>query len=1186
MEKPLSEQANPFRPYAKHTHWAFFWWRLAALVMGSCFCSVSAQGQNLVTNVAVGNGAAAISLDLALNDVFVTNSENGSISVINGSTDLPTTVAVGSNPSAIATDAATHKTYVANAGSSSVTIVDDITSATTTVAVGNSPGSIGINALTNKIYVANSADGTVTSIDGASGTTSAIAVGNHPIAIGVDAETNKIYVANFNDNSVTVIDGGTGSTSTIAVGNGPETVAVNPVTNMIYVANSGGNTVSAINGSSGAVTSVAVGNGPDSIAIDPVTNQIFVGNGSGNSLTIISGASLTTTTVSVGQDPTAVGVNTLTNQIYVVNANDGTITNVDGTSGASSVVTVGISPRALVVDPITNRIFVVNEGSNSLSIVDGATYHTANVATDVEPFHIAVNVSTGMVYVANQESSDVTAINPQTYATSTVQTGAVAHGLVVNPFTNKIYVIDNSSNVTVIDGATNATTTFNAGGADSNSIAIDPVRNVLYVGNATNQVVTAINCATGAETTIPVPADGPNGIAVNTVTNKIYVSNLQAGTLTIIDGSSDKVTATITVGMQPEGVAVNPATNKIYVTNWSSNFLTILDGTTNTPINVTIGEGYLLATVDSPSNKVYLTDQVGHVTVIDGASNVPTLVESGSAAFVSVNSASNKAYVANYGNNNVGVIDGATGATITSVNSGVGPIKIAINPVTNTIYSANYGDVAPPVTGNTVTAIAEQQIKAQPFSVSISPLGGGQTSNPAQQFVVNVQGAFSPNNLPAQFVYVQLDSCQKPWTRASAVGSTFAATVSGLLPGIHVVYAYADAGQDCCQYSGGGSLVSAVAAYPFLVTVPLPGAPSITAQPASQTVNSGQSVAFSVTSSGSPTPTFQWFLNGNPLSNANGISGVITPTLFLNGAADVAGTYSCVITNSAGSVVSNAAMLTIQNQSPPSRLIDISARAFVGTGANVLIAGYVVEGATRLPVLLRSSGPALSVLDVTGTLPDPELQLYSGSTVIDSNAGWQGNAQISATAAAVGAFNWQNPSSKDSALLETQSPGAFTAITSGLSGDTGVALAEVYDATPSGTWNAGLSKLGDISARSFVGTGANVLIGGFVIGGPGAETVLVRASGPALGALGVARALPDPELQLYSGTNVIASNTVWGGYDSIVAASSLVGAFSWNDAGSADSAILVTLAPGAYTAVVSGASGDTGVALVEIYDVP
>jgi hypothetical protein len=380
--------------------------------------------------------------------------------------------------------------------------------------------------------------------------------------------------------------------------------------------------------------------------------------------------------------------------------------------------------------------------------------------------------------------------------------------------------------------------------------------------------------------------------------------------------------------------------------------------------------------------------------------------------------------------------------------------------------------------------------------------------------------------------------------------------------------------------------VSAVAAYPFLVTATLPGAPSISVQPISQTANLGQSVAFSVTSSGSPAPTYQWLLSGAALSNGNGISGVTTPTLFLEGAAAVAGAYSCVVTNSAGSIVSNAAVLTIQNQSPPSRLIDISARAFVETGANVLIAGYVVEGATQLPVLLRSSGPALSALDVTGTLPDPELQLYSGSTVIDSNAGWGGNTQIAATAAAVGAFIRQNPSSKDSALLETQNPGAFTAITSGLSGDTGIALAEVYDATPSGTWNASLSKLGDISARSFVGAGANVLIGGFVIGGPTAKTVLVRASGPAIGALGVAGTLPDPELQLYSGTNVIASNTGWGGYDSISAASSLVGAFPWNDSSSADSAILITLAPGAYTAIVSGASGDTGVALVEIYDVP
>ena len=105
----------------------------------------------------------------------------------------------------------------------------------------------------------------------------------------------------------------------------------------------------------------------------------------------------------------------------------------------------------------------------------------------------------------------------------------------------------------------------------------------------------------------------------------------------------------------------------------------------------------------------------------------------------------------------------------------------------------------------------------------------------------------------------------------------------------------------------------------------------------------------------------------------------------------------------------------------------------------------MIGGSTAKTVLIRASGPALTPLGVTGVLPDPQLQLYSGSTVINSNAGWGGNAALATAASNVGAFTWSNLSSNDSAILVTLPPGAYTAIVSGVSGDTGVSLVEVYD---------------------------------------------------------------------------------------------------------------------------------------------
>jgi len=156
----------------------------------------------------------------------------------------------------------------------------------------------------------------------------------------------------------------------------------------------------------------------------------------------------------------------------------------------------------------------------------------------------------------------------------------------------------------------------------------------------------------------------------------------------------------------------------------------------------------------------------------------------------------------------------------------------------------------------------------------------------------------------------------------------------------------------------------------------------------------------------------------------------------------------------------------------------------------------------------------------------------------------------------------------------------------GQSGDTGVALAEVYDATPAGTYTPAVPRLVNILARVQVGTGGGILIAGFVIGGSTSKTVLTRASGPALAVFGVTGVLPDPALALCSGTTLLGGNSGWGGNAQIAAAAASVGAFSWNNASSNDSAILVTLPPGPYTAQVAGSSGDTGVALVEVYEVP
>ena len=271
------------------------------------------------------------------------------------------------------------------------------------------------------------------------------------------------------------------------------------------------------------------------------------------------------------------------------------------------------------------------------------------------------------------------------------------------------------------------------------------------------------------------------------------------------------------------------------------------------------------------------------------------------------------------------------------------------------------------------------------------------------------------------------------------------------------------------------------------------------------------------------------------------------------------------------------------------RLVNLSSRARVGQGEEVAIGGFVIHGGAPKSVLIRAVGPGLVPLGIPAALADPRLTVMHAGSVVATNDDWgtASNADDIATAmSATGAFGISS-SGKDAALLLTLQPGIYTAIVDGKDGGPGVALVEVYDAT---TGVASYERLLNISTRGYVGAGDDTLIGGFVITGNAPKRVLVRGVGPQLAAWGVAGALADPSLTIYARSTPIAQNDDWeSGTPSsaadLAAAASATSAFALQTNGK-DAAILITLAPGIYTAHVTGVDGATGIALIEIYEVP
>ena len=296
----------------------------------------------------------------------------------------------------------------------------------------------------------------------------------------------------------------------------------------------------------------------------------------------------------------------------------------------------------------------------------------------------------------------------------------------------------------------------------------------------------------------------------------------------------------------------------------------------------------------------------------------------------------------------------------------------------------------------------------------------------------------------------------------------------------------------------------------------------------------------------------------------------------LNAAGDTAFRYQ--YPSASGCIVSfNTIPLHLENTKFPAvgpRVQNVSTRAMVSTGDNVLINGFIVTGADPKTVVLRALGPSLSQFGVSGVLADPLLSVYNSSgTLIATNDNWQ--TDIGATFIEQNGLAPGDPA--EAATLQTNlAPGAYTMVVRGNNSTQGVSLAEAYE-----IFSPGLSSLlTNVSGRGFVGTDDNVLISGFIVGDVGSATVIVRALGPSLGSFGVSDPLSDPVLTIAdSKGNVIASNDNWQEDND----AALVQQNGLAPPNALDSAIVLHLPAGAYTAIVSGVNGATGNALVEVY---
>jgi sugar lactone lactonase YvrE len=1047
---------------------------------------------------------------------------------------------------------------------------------------------------------------------------------------GVSADGNgNLFIADTYNQAIREISN-TGVVTTLASGgnafNYPEALVVDG-SGDVFVANTDDNTILKVT-SAGVVTTFAGSSGvsgasdgtgsgalfyqPVGIAIDGGGN-LYVADETNDTIRKISSAGVVTTIAGTARTP-------------------------GSTDGAGSAATFN-GPQGIAVDSGGN-VYVADTGNNTIrKITSSGTVSTiagsagsagsadgASVAARFRsPTGLSLDAS-GNLYVADTGNSVIRLVTSagmiSTLAGEPEVTGSSdgigSAAMFQQPFG---VAIDGNGNLYVADTAND---TIRLGRLAQPSL---PVISSQPQGASIDQ---------GGSATLSVSATGVPLPSFQWQLNSADISGAVNSTLTITNAQlSDGGTYTVVVTNGSGSVTSSPATLTVTLpldyasTTFSSlgSYFT-MNGFAAGPSGVALDPaGNVFVSFE---NAVAKLSPSGGVLLVAGGASPGSADGSGSSASfdspagIALDSAGN-IYVADSGNNSIRKVTPAGMVTtiaglVQGGADGVGvaaqfdnPTAVAVDKSGN-IYVADTGngalrEVSP--SGSTSTLLVTSNL-----DLETGPLVGGQSFPPSYSIngvAVDANGTpyvgvavsvpFGDGDFPGNYVFILKVTGPNSYVEVSSThdyasalspapddgslaidgsGNVYELVGNSLLLGGNVISGF----QNGSSFPSANNVPSALAvgsagkvyvANPptqsVIVITPLGSVPNIAAQPEGSTIAFGASTTLSVSASATPAPTYQWQVDGVSIPGATSSSySTSTP-----------GTYTVQITNAAGTVTSSPAVITAEN-----RLANISSRALVGTQGNVEIAGFVVAGppGTTEQVLVRAVGPTLAQYGVSGVLALPQLTLFdSKGNGLASNTGWNSApnaAQIAAAISSTGAFALPLDSG-DSAILISLPPGAYTAQISGLNTTTGVALAEVYEV------NAGDPELINISTRAYVGTGSGVEIGGFIVKGAQPAKVLVRAIGPTLSQFGVNEVLAKPSLSVMDASgNTVATNTGWStnpNQAAIVPEMAAVGAFAL-PLTSADCVLLLTLPPGSYTAIVSGAGSTTGVALVEVYQAP
>jgi YVTN family beta-propeller protein len=1169
------------------------------------------------STILVGSEPRALAVDPVRNRIYVANRGSDSITVIDGATAATTTVAVGDSPTNIAVDPATGKVYVANLGSGNVAVVDGATLATTFVAVGSDPRGLAVDAVAGRIYVTSETGHSITVIDAGTQATTTVPAGSSPQQVAVNPVTHRAYAANFDGDSVTVIDGAANSTQAVATGTYPVAIALDPARNRMYVANRDSGTVTVLSLIGGPPVTVTVGAGPRGIAVDPIHNVIYTANQDAGSITVIDGFGFGTSSVPVGGTPRAVAVDPNTHKVHVAAGTRAVRFNaslaeelaveapgasfvsvaVDGVTGkayfanqasnyvlvfdghATLSVPVGTGPEALAVDAGLNRIYCARPAANSVTVIDGATLATTSFAVQNSPRDIAVHPTTHRVFVANHLNSSVTIFDPVTLGTAAIGTDGNPLALAVDPIANRIYVASDSGNATVIDGASLAGHAVATGAA--RAVAVNPATGKAYFAGTGLTVVTPTTTAS--------------------YKHESFIT-MQGGFFT------SRASPVLTFGWDEPYEPVDPAVRTVYyrLDDGHGTFTGSGPGPyTATLPDLARGQHYVIAFVADAMEGTFNGNDAGALSPIVGtpvirpifAVTPPVIAAASPLPPTHMNFTYSQSLE----------VSGGTGANTYAVTAGTLPPGLAIGPggiLSGTPTAAgNYGFTVT-VTDSSggsgskaffLEIVAGPAIVASPSPAPFGSVAVGYPSAPLTIVASNmgnanlVVGTLAVSGPYASEFVIASETCGTVApTRGCSIRIVFTPTSTGFRT-VNLLIPSNDALRPTLgvTLSGTGTSIVDTTPAPFAFT-DVTGVPIVSEQTSAP-----------VTITGISAPA--------PISVAGGSYSIGCIEPYGTAPSTVLNTQTVCVRHTASSAYATAVntVLTVGGVSDtftsttmPQHLLTVTLQ---GTGSGT-VTGPGIDCPGDCTQLYAAGGVA---------------SLAAAPAASSTFTGWGGacsgtgacEVTMDAARAVSASFTLKTytvaPSAGPGGSISPATPqtvthGATTSFTvtpnagyeiasvagcgGALAGNSYTTAVITAPCTVTATFAAvDPPRLMNISTRMQVLTGNDVMIGGFVIGGSETKQVAIVATGPSLVPFGINNPLPDPSIVLVRSSDqaIVAANDNW---ESAANHADLTAA-GFAPSNALEAAILIELAPGAYTAIVEGVGGGTGVSVIGVYEV-